>query len=137
MFALNLVTGLGLGLAIDYSLFMVSRYREEVAEHGAGTTALIRTVTTAGRTVLFSSLTVAAPRWRRCSSSPRSSSTRWASAARWWRCSPRPSRWWCCPPCSRCSGERVNSLSPKRLRRAAEQDARHEAGGSGTGCRAS
>src|SRR5256714_5054472 len=60
VFALNLVTGLGLGLAIDYSLFMVSRYREEIAEHGAGATALVRTVTTAGRTVLFSSLTVAA-----------------------------------------------------------------------------
>ena len=36
VFALNLVTGLGLGLAIDYSLFIVSRYREEIAEHGPG-----------------------------------------------------------------------------------------------------
>ncbi len=34
IFALNLVTGLGLGLAIDYSLFMVSRYREEIARSG-------------------------------------------------------------------------------------------------------
>jgi uncharacterized membrane protein YdfJ with MMPL/SSD domain len=59
VFALNLVTGLGLGLAIDYSLFMVSRYREEIAVHGPGRQALRRTVETAGRSVLFSSLTVA------------------------------------------------------------------------------
>jgi RND superfamily putative drug exporter len=60
VFALNLVTGLGLGLAIDYSLFIVSRYREELAEHGPGAVALRNTLNTAGRTVLFSSLTVAA-----------------------------------------------------------------------------
>jgi uncharacterized membrane protein YdfJ with MMPL/SSD domain len=59
VFALNLVTGLGLGLAIDSSLFIVSRYREEVAKHGPGREALRRTVGTAGRSVLFSSLTVA------------------------------------------------------------------------------
>jgi len=60
VFALNLVTGLGLGLAIDYSLFMISRYREETAKHGYGAEALRRTMASAGRTVLFSSLTVAA-----------------------------------------------------------------------------
>ena len=60
VFSINLVTGLGLGLAIDYSLFMVSRYREELAAVGPGEEALRRTVQTAGRTVLFSSLTVAA-----------------------------------------------------------------------------
>jgi RND superfamily putative drug exporter len=70
IFALNLTTGLGLGLAIDYSLFIVSRYREELARRGvdadaeAGRTerweALRATLRTAGRTVLFSSLTVAA-----------------------------------------------------------------------------
>jgi uncharacterized membrane protein YdfJ with MMPL/SSD domain len=60
IFALNLVTGLGLGLAIDYSLFMVSRYREEIARSGPGREAMRRTMATAGRTVLFSSLTVAA-----------------------------------------------------------------------------
>ena len=59
IFALNLVTGLGLGLAIDYSLFMVSRYREEIARTGPGLEAMRRTLGTAGRTVLFSSLTVA------------------------------------------------------------------------------
>ncbi len=60
IFALNLVTGLGLGLAIDYSLFMVSRYREEIARSGPGPEAMRRTLATAGRTIVFSSLTVAA-----------------------------------------------------------------------------
>jgi uncharacterized membrane protein YdfJ with MMPL/SSD domain len=60
IFALNLTTGLGLGLAIDYSLFVVSRYREEIAKSGPGMDAMRRTMNTAGRTVLFSSLTVAA-----------------------------------------------------------------------------
>jgi uncharacterized membrane protein YdfJ with MMPL/SSD domain len=59
VFALNLVTGLGLGLAIDYSLFTVSRYREEAAKSGYGLAALRSTLETAGRTILFSSVTVA------------------------------------------------------------------------------
>jgi uncharacterized membrane protein YdfJ with MMPL/SSD domain len=59
VFAANLVSGLGFGLAIDYSLFVVSRYREELAVVGPGRDALRRTMATAGRTVLFSSLTVA------------------------------------------------------------------------------
>ena len=59
-FAINLITGLGLGLAIDYSLFMVSRFREELAG-GLDTPAALRaTARTAGRTVLFSATTVAA-----------------------------------------------------------------------------
>jgi uncharacterized membrane protein YdfJ with MMPL/SSD domain len=60
IYALNLVTGIGLGLAIDYSLFVVSRYREELAAGQDGRQALARTMQTAGRTVLFSALTVAA-----------------------------------------------------------------------------
>lgn len=60
VFALNLTIGLGLGLAIDYSLFIVSRYREEIEKHGAGKKALVRTLQTAGRTVLFSAVTVSA-----------------------------------------------------------------------------
>jgi uncharacterized membrane protein YdfJ with MMPL/SSD domain len=60
IFALNLTTGLGLGLAIDYSLFVVSRYREEIAHSGPGLAAMRRVMATAGRTVFFSSLTVAA-----------------------------------------------------------------------------
>jgi RND superfamily putative drug exporter len=60
VFALNLVTGLGLGLAIDYSLFIVSRWREEAAVHGHGPEALAATMRSAGRTVFFSAVTVAA-----------------------------------------------------------------------------
>src|ERR671918_208454 len=59
IFAMNVAVGLGLGLAIDYSLFVVSRYREEIARIGPGPEAMRRTLATAGRTVLFSSLTVA------------------------------------------------------------------------------
>ncbi|MFD8205608.1 MMPL family transporter [Streptomyces sp. NPDC059695] len=59
VFAQNLTTALGLGLAIDYALFVVRRYREERAA-GADTFAAVRTtLRTAGRTVLFSALTVA------------------------------------------------------------------------------
>jgi len=60
VFALNLVMGLGLGLAIDYTLFLVTRFREELA-NGAQTRAAVRTtMATAGRTVAFSAATVAA-----------------------------------------------------------------------------
>ncbi|HZQ80775.1 MAG TPA: MMPL family transporter [Gaiellaceae bacterium] len=60
VFALNLVTGAGLGLAIDYSLLLVSRYREELARTGPGLDALRTTIATAGRTVAFSAITVTA-----------------------------------------------------------------------------
>jgi uncharacterized membrane protein YdfJ with MMPL/SSD domain len=60
IFALNLTTALGLGLSIDYSLFVVSRYREEIAKDGPGLAAMRRVMATAGRTVFFSSLTVSA-----------------------------------------------------------------------------
>jgi RND superfamily putative drug exporter len=59
VFALNLTTGLGLGLAIDYSLFVVSRYREEIANGVSTRAAVGRTMQTAGRTVAFSAGTVA------------------------------------------------------------------------------
>jgi RND superfamily putative drug exporter len=128
VFALNLVTGLGLGLAIDYSLFMVSRYREEVAEHGAGTTALVHTVTTAGRTVLFSALTVAAalasllifPQKFLYSMGVGGVMVALLAAA---------VALVVLPAVLALLGERVNALAPKRLRRAAEVDARHEARG--------
>ncbi|RBY81825.1 MMPL family transporter [Blastococcus sp. TF02A-26] len=57
VYAVNVVTMLGLGLAVDYGLLLVSRFREEKA---AGGDALYRTFATAGRTVTFSGLTVAA-----------------------------------------------------------------------------
>jgi RND superfamily putative drug exporter len=59
IFSLNLTTALGLGLAIDYSLFVVSRFREELAGGHDTRDAVIRTVRTAGRTVMFSASTVA------------------------------------------------------------------------------
>jgi RND superfamily putative drug exporter len=59
VFALNLVTGVGLGLGIDYSLFVLSRYREELAGGADVRGAIARTLQTAGRTVLYSSVTVA------------------------------------------------------------------------------
>ncbi len=58
VFALNLTTALGLGLAIDYSLFVVSRYREELAAGASTNVAVGRTMQTAGRTVAFSAGTV-------------------------------------------------------------------------------
>jgi RND superfamily putative drug exporter len=59
VYALNLTTMMGLGLAIDYSLFIVSRYREELLHGHAPTVAVARTIHTAGRTVAFSAFTVA------------------------------------------------------------------------------
>lgn len=60
VFALNLVSGMGLGLGIDYSLFVLYRYREELAGGVRPGEAIERTLRTAGRTVLFSCITVAA-----------------------------------------------------------------------------
>ena len=65
VFAINIITLLGMGLAIDYALFIVSRFREELGRQpdsgrGSVRAALTRTMTTAGRTVLFSGLIVAA-----------------------------------------------------------------------------
>jgi RND superfamily putative drug exporter len=59
IFALNLSVAMGLALAIDYTLLIISRYRDEVTDGADRETALIRTMTTAGRTVLFSAITVA------------------------------------------------------------------------------
>ncbi len=65
VFSINVITLLGTGLAIDYALFMISRFREELAElpeddPQASAKAIRVTMATAGRTVLFSGLTVAA-----------------------------------------------------------------------------
>ena len=59
LFALNISTGLSLGLAVDYALLMVSRYREELERDGPTEEAHRRTVATAGKTVVFSGMTVA------------------------------------------------------------------------------
>jgi len=60
IFAINLTTALGLGLGIDYALLMVSRFREELANGVDVPEAVARTTATAGRTIAFSALTVAA-----------------------------------------------------------------------------
>ena len=59
VFALNLVTGIGLGLGIDYSLLMVNRFREELHHGKEVAEAVVTTVKTAGKTVFYSGLTVA------------------------------------------------------------------------------
>ncbi|MEU6303163.1 MMPL family transporter [Streptomyces chartreusis] len=59
VFAMNLTTALGLGLAVDYALFIVRRFREELTGGAEPLAAVGTTLRTAGRTVLFSALTVA------------------------------------------------------------------------------
>ncbi|HEX4671873.1 MAG TPA: MMPL family transporter, partial [Solirubrobacteraceae bacterium] len=123
VFALNLVTGLGLGLAIDYSLFMVSRYREEAAVSGFGSEALRRTLQTAGRTIVFSALTIAAaiasltvfPQRFLYSMGIAGSLVALVAAAL---------ALLVLPAVLAVLGPRVNALAPKRLARAAERDAR-------------
>jgi uncharacterized membrane protein YdfJ with MMPL/SSD domain len=123
IFALNLVIGLGLGLAIDYSLFMVSRYREEMARSGPGLEAMRRTMATAGRTVLFSSLTVAGaaaslivfPQNFLRSMGIGGSLVALLAAA---------IALCVLPAVLALLGDRVNALAPKALQRRAERDAR-------------
>jgi RND superfamily putative drug exporter len=58
IFALNLTTGLGLGLGIDYALLMVNRFREELNNGSSRDEAVVTTLKTAGKTVFYSGLTV-------------------------------------------------------------------------------
>jgi uncharacterized membrane protein YdfJ with MMPL/SSD domain len=128
IFALNLTTGLGLGLAIDYSLFIVSRYREEIAKDGPGLAAMRRTLNTAGRTVLFSSLTVAAalasltvfPQRFLYSMGVGGAMVALLAAA---------VSLLVLPAVLAALGHRVNALSPKFLQRRADRDARAEHSG--------
>jgi RND superfamily putative drug exporter len=128
VFALNLTTGLGLGLAIDYSLFIVSRYREEAARDGFGLQALRRTLRTAGRTVLFSSVTVA------CSVAalaifPQRFLYSMGIAGAIVALLAATLALTVLPALLAVLGPRVNALSPRRLRHAAERDARPERSG--------
>ena len=123
VFALNFVTGMGLGLAIDYSLFMVSRYREEATIAGFGARALVRTLQTAGRTILFSSATIAAaiaalvifPQRFLYSMGIAGALTALIAAAL---------ALTVLPALLAVLGPRVNALAPARLQRAAERNAR-------------
>jgi RND superfamily putative drug exporter len=128
VFALNLVTGLGLGLAIDYSLFIVSRYREEIARSGPGREALRRTMATAGRTVLFSSLTVSAALASLLAFPQRFlySMGLGGMLVALVACAVALV---VLPAVLALLGERVNALAPRRLRRAAERDARPASSG--------
>ncbi len=58
IFALNLTTGLGLGLGIDYALLIVNRFREELHKGLSNEDAVVNTLKTAGKTVFYSGLTV-------------------------------------------------------------------------------
>jgi RND superfamily putative drug exporter len=59
IFAMNLTVAMGLALAVDYTLLIISRFRDEIADGADRERALVRTMSTAGRTVLFSAMTVA------------------------------------------------------------------------------
>ena len=59
IFALNLTLAMGLALAIDYTLLVISRFRDELGAGADREQALLRTMATAGRTVVFSAVTVA------------------------------------------------------------------------------
>jgi uncharacterized membrane protein YdfJ with MMPL/SSD domain len=123
VFALNIVTGLGLGLAIDYSLLMVSRYREEAAVHGFGVEALRRTLATSGRTIAFSSLTVAAA-VASLTIFPQNFLFSMGLAGAIVALLAATLALVVLPATLALLGSRVNALAPKRLQRAADRDAR-------------
>jgi uncharacterized membrane protein YdfJ with MMPL/SSD domain len=123
VFALNFVTGLGLGLAIDYSLFMVSRYREEAATSGFGLDTLRRTLETAGRTILFSSLTVAAA-VASLAIFPQRFLYSMGIAGAVVALVAATLALLVLPALLTILGPRVNALAPRRLQRAADRDAR-------------
>jgi uncharacterized membrane protein YdfJ with MMPL/SSD domain len=129
VFALNLTTGLGLGLAIDYSLFIVSRYREEAARDGFGVQALRRTLQTAGRTVLFSSITVAVST-AALAIFPQRFLYSMGIAGAIVALLAATLALTVLPALLAVLGPRVNALSPQRLRRAADRDARPAHSGS-------
>ncbi|MBV9417610.1 MAG: MMPL family transporter [Solirubrobacterales bacterium] len=128
VFALNLTTGLGLGLAIDYSLFVVSRYREEAARDGFGVEALRRTLQTAGRTVLFSSVTVAFS-VAALAIFPQRFLFSMGIAGAIVALLAATLALTVLPALLAMLGSRVNALSPRRLRHAAERDARPQRSG--------
>ena len=123
VFSLNFVTGMGLGLAIDYSLFMVARYREEAARSGFGLEALRRTLETAGRTILFSSVTVAAA-VASLAIFPQRFLYSMGIAGAVVALVAATLALVVLPALLGVLGPRINALAPKRLQRAADRDAR-------------
>lgn len=154
IFALNIVTALGLGLAIDYSLFIVTRYREELARVGArrahnemygatdappgsertaafmGTTneALVRTMMTAGRTILFSAATVTVAMLS-LTLFPLPFLYSMGIGGALTAIMAVLTALLALPPLLAALGPRVNALSPKRWRRKAEIEATRERSG--------
>jgi len=126
-YALNIVTGIGLGLGIDYSLLLVSRYREELARLGPGADAVRQTIATAGRTVAFSSVTVAAA-MATLAVFPLGFLRSMGIAGGLVAPLAGLISLTVLPALFALLGERVNALSPRRWRRAAERAARGERG---------
>jgi uncharacterized membrane protein YdfJ with MMPL/SSD domain len=126
-YALNIVTGAGLGLGIDYSLLLVSRFREELARRGPGAEAVRETLATAGRTVAFSSLTVGAA-IATLAVFPLGFLRSMGIAGGLVGPLAGLIALTVLPALFFLLGERVNALSPRRWRRAAERAARGEAG---------
>ncbi len=130
IFALNLTVAMGLALAIDYTLLIVSRYRDELAAGSGRDEALMRTMATAGRTVLFSAMTVALSMVAMVLFPMYFLKSFAYAGLRWWRSPPsRPSSWhrprsccsatgwtlWTCDDC--CAGcSDGPSLFPSRSR---------------------
>ncbi len=127
-YALNIVTGIGLGLGIDYSLLLVSRYREELARVGPGPGAVRRTIATAGRTVAFSSVTVAAAIGT-LAIFPLGFLRSMGIAGGLVAPLAGLISLTVLPALFVLLGKRINALSPRRWRRAAERAARGERGG--------
>jgi RND superfamily putative drug exporter len=123
VYALNFTTGMGLGLAIDYSLFMVSRYREEAARTGFGPEALRTTLQTAGRTITFSSLTIAAA-VASLAIFPQNFLYSMGIAGAMVALLAATLALTVLPALLAVLGPRINALAPKRLQRAAEREAR-------------
>lgn len=128
VFALNLVLGLVLALAVDYSLLIVSRYREELARADSGQEALRRTMATAGRAVLFSSIALACALAallvfpQRFLYSMGLGGVLVALVA-------GTAALVVLPAVLALLGERINALAPRRLQRAAARDARPASAG--------
>jgi RND superfamily putative drug exporter len=127
-FGLNLVTALSLGLAIDYSLFILSRFREELASAGEPRQAADHTIATAGRTVAVSALTVAAALAALLVFPQRFLITMGICGALV-ALSALTVALTVLPAVLTLLGRRVDSVSLPRWRLAAARDARHEEGG--------
>ncbi|HEX8647379.1 MAG TPA: MMPL family transporter [Thermoleophilaceae bacterium] len=123
VFSLNLVTLLALGLSIDFSLFMLSRYREERADQQDTAAALARTMSTAGRTVAISALTIAGSLAALLAfPQPFLRSLAVSGVLVTGICAVLSLV--VLPAALRLLGDRIDSLSPRRLQRAAAREAR-------------